>query len=91
MPIQKINQPELATVLKATPSLSDRRDKLSRRFFADLHKPSSCLHELLPAERGDDVIGRLRHAARYAPPTTRTQRFKNSAIVYALNNYQLAA
>jgi hypothetical protein len=85
------SKPELATALKAMPSLSDRRDKLSRRFFADLQKPSSCLRDLLPAKRDDDIIGRLRQAARYAPPTARTERFKNSAIVYALNNYQLTA
>ena len=67
--------------------LSDRRDQLCRKFFKKLLEPTSCLHQLLPIARDDDVTERLRRAKRYLAPRTRTELFKKSAIVYALNNY----
>ena len=75
------NQTDVATSLSQLPTMAERRDQLSRNFFADLLKPSSCIHELLPPKRNDDVTSRLRHARQYSPPTARTERFKKSSIV----------
>ena len=41
-------------------SLSDRRDKLSRTFFKNMCKPTSCLHHLLPLPCNTLPISRLR-------------------------------
>jgi len=75
-------------VLHTIPTLSDRRDKLTRQFCAGLQNPSSCLHDLLPAERDSQVTSRVRNPRLYSPLRTRTERFKKSTIVYALHNYQ---
>ena len=70
------------------PSLSQRREDLTRKFFKSLLNPSSCLHDLIPEERDRDATSKLRNAKPYPAPTTRTERYKNSTIIYALNNYQ---
>ena len=70
------------------PSLSDRREDLAKRFFNSLINPTNCLHYLLPPKRDINVISKLRHVKLFACPTTRTERFKNSTIIYALNNFQ---
>ena len=68
-------------------TLSSRRDGLSRGFFLDIARPSSCLHCLLPAPRDESVISRLRTSAKFPRVYTRTKRYC-SFINYALNNYQ---
>jgi len=68
-------------------SLADRRDELCRLFFNKLVHPDSCLHELLPEKRNCDVTIKLRHAKKFILPRTRTERFKKSAVIHALNNY----
>ena len=70
------------------PSLADRREDLAKRFFNSLLNPTNCLHYLLPPKRDINVISKLRHVKLFACPTTRTERFKNSTIIYALNNFQ---
>ena len=82
------NQTDITTALNQLPTMAERRDQLSRKFFAGLLKPSSCVHELLPQKRDDDVISRLRSARQYSPPRARTERFKKSAIIHGLHNYQ---
>lgn len=82
------NQTDVAAALSQLPTMTERRDQLSRKFFAALLKPTSCIHELLPQKRDDDVTTRLRNAKQYSPPTARTERFKKSAVVYSLENYQ---
>lgn len=82
------NNADVSRSLEVIPTLSDRREKLTRQFFYSLLNPSSCLHELIPAERDNELTTRLRHYRQYSPPYARTERFKNSTIVYALNNYQ---
>ena len=77
----------VASALSRLPSLSERRDQLSRKFFARLQQPDSCLHELLPEVRDCDVIARLRKCKQYQAPKTRTERFKKSAVIHALTNY----
>ena len=69
-------------------SLADRREELARRFFDSVLNPSNCLHSLLPLKRDINIIAKLRHVNHYSGPITRTDRFKNSAIIYALNNFQ---
>ena len=68
-------------------TLSSRRDGLSRGFFIDIARPSSCLHYLLPAPRDESVISRLRTSVKFPRVYTRTKRYC-SFINYALNNYQ---
>ena len=68
-------------------TLASRRDGLSRKFFLDIARPSSCLHCLLPAPRDESVISRLRTSAKFPRVYTRTKRYC-SFINYALNNYQ---
>lgn len=82
------NMADVTTALNQLPTMAERRDQLSRKFFANMLNPSSCIHELLPQKRNVDVTSRLRSAKQYSPPTARTERFKNSAIVHALENYQ---
>lgn len=82
------NSDDVTRALDSIPTLSDRRDKLTRQFYAGLLNPSSCLHDLLPVERDSQVTSTLRHTRLYSPPRARTERFKNSTIVYALNHYQ---
>ena len=74
--------------LNVLPSLAERRDQLNRQFFQSLLNPSSCIHELIPQRRDDDVTSKLRHALQYPPPRAKTEHFKKSTIIYALNNYQ---
>ena len=82
------NSDEVTRALDSMPTLSERRDILTRQFYAGLLNPSSCLHELLPVARDSEVTSRLRNARLYSLPRARTERFKKSTIVFALNNYQ---
>ena len=70
-----------------TETLSSRRDGLSRGFFLDIARLSSCLHCLLPAPRDESVISRLRTSVKFPRVYTRTKRYC-SFINYAVNNYQ---
>lgn len=79
---------EVSHALDTLPSLAERRHELTKQFFTSILAPTSCLHHLLPDKRETDVISRLRSAKQYSPPFARTERYKKSTIVYALNNYQ---
>ena len=79
---------KVSDALNAMQSLSERRDILTKKFFNNLLNPSSCLHELIPEKRDADLISKFRDAKQYLPPHARTEHYKNSTIVYALNNYQ---
>jgi len=72
----------------ALPSLSDRRELLTKEFFVSLLRPNSCLHHLIPAECKNEQTNKLRHVKQFPPPLARTERFKKSTIIYSLNNYQ---
>jgi len=41
-------------------TLASRRDEISIKFFAGITVPSSCLHHLLPAQKEQSFISRLR-------------------------------
>ena len=70
------------------PSLFERRETLCKRFFEkSVLSSSSCLHFLLPSCRDTNIIAKLRNANVYATPTVRTNRFRKSFIMHALDNY----
>jgi len=69
-------------------SLFERRETLCKQFFKSILNQSSCLHYLLPDPRNCIIKSKLRSSNNYVATTTRTDRFKNSFIQYALNNYQ---
>jgi hypothetical protein len=68
--------------------LSERREFVTKKFFAGLLDTSSCLHDILPEKNDNSMTSKLRHKKLFSPPNTRTEHFKNSTIIYALNNYQ---
>ena len=70
------------------PLLSDRRELLTKEFFASLLRPNNCLHHLIPAEFNNEQTDKLRHVKHFPPPLARTERFKKSTIIYCLNKYQ---
>ena len=53
------NSGDLPRPLVTAPSLAERREMLTKRFFMDLLNEKNCLHELLPAKRDSDVTGKL--------------------------------
>ena len=69
-------------------TLADRRELVCKRFFSRSVIPeSSCLHYLLPEQNDCTVIDKLRHKSRFNLLTVRTNRFRNSFILYALEHY----
>ena len=73
--------------LQTMPSLQERRDQLTENFFVSLLSPSSCLHDLIPAKRNNDVTNKLRFAKLHSTPYARTEHYKNSTILYGLTHY----
>ena len=69
-------------------TLDIRGDDLCLRFFfRKVLNPGDCLNYLLPElNLGDDTY-QLRQRPRYAIPFARTERFRNSFILYALRNF----
>jgi len=69
------------------PSLSDRREQLSRKFFKSILEPVSSLHSLLPNQRDPTITSRLRTANKYPRLPNRTKKYQ-SFLSYALHHYQ---
>ena len=69
------------------PSLHSRREDANKQFFRSISHPSSCILSLLPPQRDSTITSRLRSAAIYPPPATKTKRF-TSSVQYFLLNYQ---
>jgi len=63
-----------ATFLADLPTMSDRRDELSRKFFNSTLQPTSPLHSLLPPPRDQLPITRLRAALKFPRIPTRTKK-----------------
>ena len=61
---------------------------LCSKLFRQLVSQSHILHCLLPAQRDDELTGRLRSWNKYPTVRARTNRFKNSFMPYAIANYQ---
>jgi len=75
-------------VIHQLQTLSIRRDILCKSFFdKQVLNTNSCLHYLLPQSR-ISVNNRLRKVVPFPPPRSRTVRFSNSFIPFALSNYQ---
>ena len=68
-------------------TLRDRREDLCKSFFMGLLDPNSCLHHLVPNRK--DSTSLLRNSFPYQIPFARTNRYKNSFILYALRHYVL--
>jgi len=83
-----INSGDLRRALVTVPSLAERREWITKRFFSDMSNKTNFLHELLPKKRESDVTGKLRDAKQYPVPWARTERFQKSKIVYALSHYR---
>jgi len=67
------------------PSLVDRREQLSRKFFTSLLQPSSCLHTLLPTPRDPTITTRLRSANKFPRLPSHTRKYQ-TFIMAALCN-----
>jgi hypothetical protein len=69
-------------------SLYKRRVKLCREFFKNIvENNGNCLHYLLPERRPNDIY-KLRTTSIFSIPTARTERYKNSFLLNALEMYQ---
>ena len=66
--------------------ISARRDQLTSCFFHKILQPTSCLHHLIPPRRDNSQTAKLRKPTVYDVPFARTNKFKNSFILYALSN-----
>ena len=70
-------------------SLHTRHQQQTRTLFDQIiKKPEHCLHYLLPSERDQSVIHRLRSADKLPHIHARTNRFNNSFICFCVNNFQ---
>ena len=58
-----------------------------RRFFHRILEPTSYLHHLIPPKRTCSQTAKLRQSMPYSIPFARSERFRNSFILYSLNNY----
>jgi len=68
-------------------SLAERRHELGKRFFQRIIKDeSNVLFYLLPAKRDVQLATRLRCARQYPTIYARTNRYKNSFILFGLNH-----
>ena len=64
-----------------------REDLCLRFFFRKVLNPRDCLNHLLPEPNLGDDTYELRQRRRYAISFARTERFRNSFILYALRNF----
>ena len=71
------------------PSLYDRRHGLCESLFSQIvRNDSHVLHYLLPAKRDSLLTDRLRSAKLFPTLYTRTTRYRNSFLPFALINFQ---
>ena len=70
------------------PLLAERRLSLCRTLFKQITNESHMLHYLLPAKCDANLVSRLRCTIKYPTVRLRTNRFKNSFILYSLSNFQ---
>jgi len=69
--------------------LAERRHGLSRTFFHRIIRDkSNVLWYILPVKRDLHITARLRSARQYPTICARTNRHKNSLIVFGLNHFQ---
>ena len=75
-------------IVHSIKKLELRRDELNKTFFKTVLNDSNCLHYLLPVPRPTDTLNNLRKFNKYETIRTRTDKYKKSYIVNALNCYQ---
>jgi hypothetical protein len=68
-------------------TLQARRENLCKRFFEKLLDPTSCLHYLIPERKNSTSF--LRNSHTYEIPYARTNRYKNSFVLFALRNFDV--
>jgi len=71
-----------ACQLVSLPSLVDRREQLTRRFFSRIRDANNCLHYLLPEQRDSRITNSVRTAKKYPISFAKTTRFYK--LVYSL-------
>ena len=70
-------------------SLAERRHELGKKNFQrSIKDKSNVLFYLLPAKRDVQLTTRLRCARQYPAVYVRTNRYKNSVILFGLNHFQ---
>jgi len=62
-------------------SLQQRRQTLAKELFAEICKPTSCLHYFLPSPRDPALLTRLHNPRKYPTPDGRT---KNTSLLLIL-------
>ena len=67
-------------------TLRERRENICRKMFRDMCNPNHKLHHLLPKPR--NVSQSLRTVKPLEAPFSRTNRYRDSFIPYAIRNYQ---
>ena len=66
-----------AIFLADLPTMSDRRDQLTRKLFKTTTQPTSSLHYFLPPPRDHPSITRLRVSSKFPRISTRTKKNTN--------------
>ena len=79
---------DILAIIHDIPLLADRRDRQMRQLFTDMNDSSHCLHKLLLVNSVESAIHTLRNQKNYRVLFARTNRFKNSFLLYALPNFQ---
>jgi len=69
------------------PSLQQRRQTLSKELFAEICKPTSCLHYLLPPPRDPTLLTRLRNPLNIPFLTAELKKYQ-SLVNFALKHCQ---
>jgi len=75
---------ETIAIIQDIPLLADRRDRQTRQMYIAMHDSSHCLYRLLLENSVEPAIHRLHKHKNYQVPFSRTSRFKNSFLSYAL-------
>lgn len=68
------------------PTLAERRLSICKAFFVKMQNPKDKLHKMLPPIK--ENVPNTRHSVQYSLPRTRTSRYKNSFLPFALYNLQ---
>jgi len=79
---------DILAIIHDIPLLADRRNRQMRQLFTGMHDSSHCLHRLLLENSVESAIHTMCNHRNYRVPFARTNRFKNSFLLYALGNFQ---
>ena len=79
---------EEACYMLKFPSLAERRLSMCETLFKQIACESHVHHYLLPAKRDAELTCRMRSMNKYPTVRARTNRYKNSFVLYALSHFQ---